>query len=59
MADYREISQAYAQGAAKVAVLINGAAAVAVLNQVSGLKDIRLEVTFALLSWAAWGLGRL
>jgi hypothetical protein len=53
MADYREISQAYAQGAAKVAVLINGAAAIAILSQVLSLNGIRFEVTFALLSWAA------
>lgn len=53
MADYREIAQAYAQGAAKVAVLINGAAAIAIFSQVANLKDIRTEVTWALLSWAA------
>jgi hypothetical protein len=53
VADYREISQAYAKGAAKVAVLINGAAAIAILSQVSSLKDIRFEVTFALLAWTA------
>ncbi len=53
MADHREISQAYAQGAIKGAVLINGAAAVAILSQVSNLASIRFEVTWALLSWAA------
>ena len=53
MADYREMSQAYAQGAIKAVVLINGAAAVAILSQVSNLASIRFEVTWALLSWAA------
>jgi hypothetical protein len=53
VADYREISQAYAPGAIKGAVLINGAAAVAILSQVSNLASIRFEVTWALLLWAA------
>ena len=33
VADYREISQAYAQGAIKGVVLINGGAAIAILAQ--------------------------
>ena len=37
MADYREISQQYAQGAIKAVILVNGGAAVAVLSQVSTL----------------------
>ncbi|WP_170376352.1 hypothetical protein [Ruegeria atlantica] len=39
MADYREISQEYAQGAIKAAILINGGAAVAVLSQLAGLRE--------------------
>jgi hypothetical protein len=38
VADYREISQSYAQGAIKAAILLNSGAAVAVLSQASELK---------------------
>lgn len=37
MADYREISQGYAQGAIKAAILINGGAAVALLSQLASV----------------------
>lgn len=54
MADYREISQQYAQGGIKAAILLNGGAAVAVLSQAAELsgKGISLAVTEALLSWS-------
>ncbi|WP_139792554.1 hypothetical protein [Pseudophaeobacter leonis] len=37
MADYREISQGYAQGAIRAVVLINSGAAIALLSQISSL----------------------
>ena len=40
MADYREISQDYAQGAIRAALLINGGAAVAVLSQLNSLTGL-------------------
>lgn len=40
LADYREISQEYAQGAIKAVILINGGAAVAVLSQFGHLAEI-------------------
>lgn len=38
--DYRTISQQYAQGGINAVILVNGGAAVAVLSQLIGLKDL-------------------
>jgi dolichol kinase len=38
--DYREISQGYAQGAIKAVIIVNGGAAVAVLNQMEELSNM-------------------
>lgn len=53
MADYREISQQYAQGAIKAVILVNGGAAVAVLSQVSTLLRLfdHQMVGYALLAF--------
>ncbi len=53
MADYREISQQYAQGAIKAVILVNGGAAVAVLSQVSTLLRLldHQLVGYALLAF--------
>ena len=53
-ADYREISQEYAQGGIKAALLINGGAAVALLSQAAevahaGMAD---SATSAMIVWA-------
>jgi hypothetical protein len=58
MADYRELSQQYAQGAIKAALLINAGAAVAVLSQVSKLLEIKSGgivnyLTCSLIMWAS------
>ncbi|CAA0096363.1 Uncharacterised protein [Starkeya nomas] len=42
MADYREISQQYAQGGMKAGVLLNGGAAIALLSQVADLYAAKL-----------------
>jgi len=39
MADYREISQEYAQGAIKASFTLNGGASIAILSQISKLED--------------------
>jgi hypothetical protein len=54
MADYREISQQYAQGGIKAAILLNGGAAVALLSQVSDLIDAKLsdEVWWSMVCWS-------
>lgn len=54
MADYREISQQYAQGGINAAILINGGAAVALLSQYADLssKGLGLPVAEAMISWA-------
>ena len=67
MADYREISQDYAQGAIKAAFTLNGGASIAILSQVSNLKgnisDVILGVVLLLwcfgvaLSAITWALG--
>ena len=56
MADYRQISQDYAQGGIKAAILINGAAAIAVLSQLGKLANqgLGMEVVIALV---LWGIG--
>ena len=64
MADYREISQTYAQGAIKAAFAVNGGAAVVVLSQFGSLAEIIEPKTVAcamltyvfgtLFSAAAW-----
>ena len=69
MADYRQISQDYAQGGIKAAILINGAAAIAVLSQLGKLANqgLGMEVVIALVLWgigvscgaATWGLAFL
>ncbi|WP_299085796.1 hypothetical protein [uncultured Ruegeria sp.] len=55
MADYREISQEYAQGSIKAAILINGGASVAVLSQLSGLREFMDHgaISCGLLAFAA------
>ena len=40
MADYREISQEYAQGAIKAVILVNGGTAVAILSQIGALSAL-------------------
>ena len=53
-ADYREISQEYAQGAIKAALLINGGAAVALLSQAAELAHAGIadSATSAMIVWA-------
>lgn len=53
MADYREISQEYAQGGFKAVALLNGGAAVAILTQLSELKELAQPVLVASSFWAA------
>lgn len=55
MADYRELSQAYAQGAIKGSVLVNGSAAIALLTQLAALPA-RLSGA-ALYSMCFWAVG--
>jgi hypothetical protein len=57
LADYREISQAYAKEGIKAAMLVNGGAAVALLTQLNAFDgdDSKTAFEFALLAWA-WGL---
>lgn len=67
MADYREISQSYAAGAIKSAILINGGAAVAVLSQISNLSAIAAPTDIAktmlvfifgvIFATVTWGCG--
>ena len=63
MADYREISQSYAAGAIKSAILINGGAAVAVLSQISNLSaiaaptDIAKTMLVFIFATVTWGCG--
>ena len=54
MADYREISQDYAQGAIKATLLVNGGAAVAVLSQLSDFIELELSyaTAVAILLWS-------
>ena len=54
MADYREISQQYAQGGIKAVILLNGGAAIALLSQAAGLLSIGLidEVILPMVLWA-------
>jgi hypothetical protein len=69
MADYREISQSYAQGAIKAVILINSGALVACLSQLSSLfahlDGLVLGAAFfcwifgIVLGVAAWGFGFL
>lgn len=69
MADYRELSQEYAQGGIKAAILLNGGAAVALLSQAGDLIERHLvgAVVAAMLIWAVgttsaaatWALGFL
>lgn len=66
MADYREISQSYAQGGFRALALANGGASVAVLSQFAELNELGLKsatawslycwvsgIIFALLCWIA------
>lgn len=55
MADYREISQQYAQQGINAAILVNGGAAVALLSQATGLRGAGLadDVAYAMIAWAA------
>ncbi|WP_430251675.1 hypothetical protein [Neorhizobium sp. DAR64860/K0K1] len=55
MADYREISQVFAQEGIKAALLINSGAAVALLTQATTLieKDLVNAVFWPLLAWVA------
>jgi hypothetical protein len=54
MADYREISQEYAQQGIRAAILINAGAAVALLSQAAELikADMARQVATAMLCWA-------
>lgn len=53
MADYREISQQYAQGAIQAGIILNGGAAIAVLSQATRLISVGLAgpLRFAMLCW--------
>ncbi len=53
MADYREISQQYAQGGIKAFILLNAGASVAVLSQALDLiqKGLASEVRLAMTLW--------
>lgn len=53
MADYREISQVYAQEGIKAALLINSGAAVALLTQATTLieKDLVNAVFWPMIAW--------
>lgn len=51
MADYREISQVYAQGGIKAIVLLNGGASVAVLSQISKLPAMAASIAWAMAFW--------
>lgn len=55
MADYREISQQYAQGAIKAAAVLNGGAAVAILTQAASLLEMGYggKVSCSLMLWTA------
>jgi hypothetical protein len=55
MADYREISQQYAQGGIKAAAVLNGGAAIALLTQTADLleKGYGQQVANSLELWAA------
>lgn len=52
MADYREISQQYAQGGIKAVVLLNAGAAVAVLSQLSQLSFLAHPILWAMVFWS-------
>lgn len=54
MADYREISQEYARGGIKAALLINAGAAVALLSQIADLAIVATGeyIRHAMLVWA-------
>ena len=56
MADYREISQGYAQGGIKAATLINGAAAIAVLSQMTELTKLTNDGS-PVISLSIWSFG--
>lgn len=55
MADYREISQQYAQGGIKACILLNAGAAVAVLSQALDLiqNGLASEVRLAMVLWVS------
>ena len=67
MADFREISQAYAQGAIKVVILLNSGAVLACFSQLTQLVELfgHRVIGFALFLWIfglaagalAWMLG--
>jgi len=67
MADYRDISQEYAQDAIKAAFTLNGGASIAILSQISNLKGNITDLVLGLvllfwcfgvtLSTITWGLG--
>lgn len=52
MADYREISQEYAQGGIKAVALLNGGAAVAILTQLKDLSALAQPVLVSSIFWA-------
>ena len=54
MADYRELSQQYAQGGIRTTVLLNGGAAIALLSQLGSLLSAGLggSVTGPMILWA-------
>jgi hypothetical protein len=53
VADYREISQEYAKGGIRAAILLNSGASIAVLSQLSALAGLglRCSVATAMLCW--------
>ena len=53
MADYREISQQYAQGGLRALAVANGGAAIAVLSQLGQLQQLDLAASTgnALIAW--------
>jgi hypothetical protein len=56
MADYREISQAYAQGAIRAIILINSGALVACLSQIESLLSLIAGRTVG-IALGIWVLG--
>ena len=55
MADYREISQHYAQGAIKAIILVNGGSAIAVISQLKELSNLlsRCAIGLSLILFVA------
>ncbi|KAB7615788.1 hypothetical protein F9L33_03225 [Amylibacter sp. SFDW26] len=56
MVDYREISQDYAQGAIKAAFALNGTSCIAIVSQLSDIRD-SLFSSYVGLSLKLWCIG--